>query len=69
MAAAPATIRGNGRSRKKMPMKAAPATPMRRRVFSERRPIRNSASTTITSTAALIPNSAPSTAGTPRPSA
>ena len=59
---------GNGRLKKKMPMKARAATPISRRDLSERRPMRISASTTITSTAALMPNSAPSTTGTPRPS-
>src|SRR3982751_972674 len=52
-----------------MAMKARAATPTRKRVFSARRPMRMSASMTITRTAALMPNSAPSTAGMPRPTA
>jgi len=52
-----------------MAMNARAATPTSRRVFSARRPMRISASTTMTSTAALMPKSAPSTAGMPRPSA
>ena len=45
---------------KKMPTKAAPRERDQQRVFSARLPMRISASTTITSTAALMPNSAPS---------
>ncbi len=67
--AAPITISGNGSARKKMPIKAAAAIATSNPVFSARRPIRISASTTITSTAALIPNSAPSISGSPCPSA
>ncbi len=52
-----------------MPTKAAPAIPSSTEVLSARLPIRISASTTITSTAALMPNSAPSMSGMPRPSA
>ena len=51
-----------------MPMKAAPASVSSNGVFSDLRPMRMSASTTITSTAALMPNNAPSTTGMPRPS-
>ena len=52
-----------------MPTNAAPASAISSRVFSARLPMRSSASTTITSTAALMPNSAPSIQATPRPSA
>ena len=51
-----------------MPMKASAASATSSRDLSERRPMRISASTTITSTAALMPNNAPSITGTPRPS-
>jgi hypothetical protein len=67
-AAAP-TISGNGSARKKMPTKAKPDNAISSSVFSARLPMRQSASITITSTAALMPNSAPSIAATPRPSA
>ena len=69
ISAAAATISGKGRAKKKIPMKAASASPISSDVFSARLPMRISASTTITSTAALMPNSAPSTIENPRPSA
>ena len=69
ISAAAATISGNGSAKKKMPMKAASASPISSDVLSARLPMRISASTTITSTAALMPNSAPSTIEKPRPSA
>ena len=50
-----------------MPTKAAPASASSSRVFSARLPMRISASTTITSTAALMPNSAPSIHGDAAP--
>ena len=62
------TINGKERSKKKIPTKASAAIAISSPDLSERLPMRISASTTITSTAALMPSSAPSITGMPRPS-
>ena len=69
MMAAMTTISGNGMPKKKIPTNAPPASASSSEVLSARLPMRMSASSTMTSTAALMPNSAPSTTEKPRPSA
>ena len=61
-------INGNGTSKKKMATKAAAAIATITPLFSARRPMRTTASSTIASTAALRPKNSASTTGTsPRP--
>ena len=57
-------ISGNGTSKKKMATKAAAAIATMTPLFSARRPMRTTASSTIASTAALRPKNSASTTGT-----
>jgi len=65
---APKTMIGNGKSKKKMPTKAAAARPISTWFLSARLPMRTTASMTIANTAALRPKNRATMMGTlPKP--